>query len=61
MKKRRRAYKKYDWREHQFQCIMSTVRKILAEAIDNAILYGTNEMPSVRIALPNYLLKKVPK
>lgn len=64
MKKRRRAYKKYDWRKHQFQCIiMSAVRKTLAEEIDKAILYGAKEMPSpsVRIAVPDYLLKKVSK
>lgn len=67
MNKRRRAYKKYDWKAHQWQIIKRGVTmmmvKAMAQRIDEAILYGSEKhldpvMP-VRIAVPDYLLKVV--
>ena len=65
MNKRRRAYKRYDWKAHQWaiikhEVVMAISRK-MAKAIDNAILYGSEKqrdpvMP-VRISVPDYLLK----
>lgn len=68
MNKRRRAYKKYDWKAHQWAVIKAEVTAILSaemtKVLDNAILYGSEKhldpvMP-VRIAVPDYLLKAVP-
>jgi len=41
MKKRRRAYKKYDWRWHQIWLIYQReFAKLLSAELDNLILYG---------------------
>ena len=44
MKKRRRAYKKYDWREHCMQLLSDQLNKAINEqvlkSIDMCILYG---------------------
>lgn len=64
MNKRRRAYKKYDWKAHQKELFMrwfkSEVSAMMAEAIDNAVLYGTaNSKASgtFRLAVPDCMLK----
>jgi len=65
MRKRRRAYKRYDWKAHQWAVIKHewtmAVSRRMADAIDEAILYGkrSDEPLSVRIAVPDYLLKVV--
>lgn len=67
MRKRRRAYKKYDWKAHQWAIIKHewgmAVSRRMAKAIDEAILYGKRsvESVSVRIAVPDYMLKLVSK
>ena len=44
MKKRRRAYKKYDWRRHTFELLTAQLFEMnmehLSKAIDLAVLYG---------------------
>lgn len=73
MIKRRRAYKRYDWKAHQWAIIkhevMMAISRKMAKAIDEAFLYGKRSdepnrvrlaVPSsVQIAVPDYLLKKV--
>ena len=63
MKKRRRAYKAYDWRTHQWQLILnktvSEISRRLAQSMDMAILFGKDKVSSVepvRIQVPDYLL-----
>lgn len=64
MNKRRRAYKKYDWKAHQKELFLrwfrSEVSARMAEAIDNAILYGasnSNSSGTFRLAVPDCMLK----
>ena len=44
MKKRRRAYKKYDWREHCMKLLSiqlnNAINEQIAKSLDMCILYG---------------------
>lgn len=48
MKKRRRAYKKYDWRQHTMRLIskqlLTAVIKSRTKYIDLVVLYGMNRV-----------------
>lgn len=70
--KRRRYFKAYNWRWHQFvlfrTMIVSEISERLSKRLDEAILYGENYQPSISnppefsctVAMPDNVLPLLP-